>query len=125
MKFTLPLFALVMLIAGGCAGKKDPATADLAAPSVTPMMAAPASYAPVAQPMPIQTAVPDQAPMPASSTINAGISSGGSYTIKPGDTLWKISASHYGDGKKWKQIVDANPGLSPSKLRVGQTITLP
>lgn len=100
---------------------------DLSAPpAVAPMAAAPASYSPAPMAAPIQTAAPDSAMMPASSTINAGVSAGGgSYTIKPGDTLWKISASHYGDGKKWKQIVDANPGLSPSKLRVGQTITLP
>jgi 5'-nucleotidase len=57
--------------------------------------------------------------------MSAAPITGGSYTVKPGDTLWKIAATHYGDGHKWKQIVDANPGLEPSKLKIGQTITLP
>ena len=57
--------------------------------------------------------------------MSAVPSSSNTYTIKPGDTLWKIAAEHYGDGRKWKQIADANQGLEPSKLRIGQSITLP
>lgn len=30
------------------------------------------------------------------------------YTIKSGDTLWKISKKYYGNGNKWKKIYDAN-----------------
>ncbi len=50
---------------------------------------------------------------------------GGSYTIAKGDTLWSIAKREYGDGQKWKDIADANPGVNPNKLRVGQQITLP
>jgi nucleoid-associated protein YgaU len=64
-------------------------------------------------------------PALSSSTPASSAASGNSYTIKKGDTLWKIATQHYGDGKKWHQIADANPGLTPSALRVGQTITLP
>ncbi|MDP9174911.1 MAG: LysM peptidoglycan-binding domain-containing protein [Planctomycetota bacterium] len=130
MKFMLPLLGLAVLVAGGCASHKaatDTSAMELSPPSNS-MAAAPVSYAPMAQPAPIQTAVPDTAAYPASATMNplmGSPASGGTYTVKPGDTLWKISASHYGDGKKWKQIADANPGLTPSKLRIGQTITLP
>jgi 5'-nucleotidase len=71
------------------------------------------------------------APDPALSTstpVAASVgnsAAGNSYTVKKGDTLWQIAASHYGDGKKWREIASANPGLTPSALRVGQTIELP
>jgi 5'-nucleotidase len=92
---------------------------DLSPSSSTPVASAqPTNVGPA----PMQTAAPD----PAAGTINAAVApASNTYTIKHGDTLWKIAASHYGDGKKWKQIADANPGISPSALRVGQTITLP
>jgi 5'-nucleotidase len=47
------------------------------------------------------------------------------YVVKKGDTLYSIARSHYGDGKQWQKIVAANPGLSPEKLKVGQTLLLP
>jgi len=48
-----------------------------------------------------------------------------SYTVKKGDTLYKIAKDRYGDGKQWQKIASANPGLTPSTLRVGQTLVLP
>jgi nucleoid-associated protein YgaU len=56
---------------------------------------------------------------PSSSSV------GGKYTVKAGDTLFRIAATHYGSGKEWKKIAAANPGLDPKHLRVGQKITLP
>ena len=73
-------------------------------------------------PTPVHTTVTPDAGSPHNGF---GYRHGGTYTVKKGDTLWKIAAAHYGDGRKWKQIVDANPGLTPEKLKVGQTITLP
>jgi nucleoid-associated protein YgaU len=49
----------------------------------------------------------------------------GSYTVKRGDTLFGIAKARYGDGKQWQKIVNANPGLQPGALKVGQTINLP
>jgi nucleoid-associated protein YgaU len=49
----------------------------------------------------------------------------GSYTIAAGDNPWKISAKVFGDGKYAQKIMDANTGLNPSKLRVGQKINIP
>ena len=88
-------------------------------------------------PSPSYTAAPvqpvyDSAPVVASAvspaySSNSSSSSlgGGSYVVKKGDTLYGIARTHYGDGKKWQQIASANPGLSPTSLKVGQTISLP
>jgi 5'-nucleotidase / UDP-sugar diphosphatase len=118
MKFAISAAIAGLLIGAGCQQSK-PGSTDSAALNVSP---APSTVA-YAEPAPMTTAAPDpalNAPTPA-----AAAPSGNTYTIKKGDTLWRIAASHYGDGKKWHEIADANPGLSPSSLRVGATITLP
>jgi 5'-nucleotidase len=131
MKFTLPavtLAAVTFAAAAGCQQQQSqpkPAT-DSAALELTPStpapMAAPVSYSP-----PMQSAMPDPALAPISAAPSGVVSasSSGTYTVRKGDTLWKIAASRYGNGKKWKEIADANPGLTPSALRVGQQIELP
>lgn len=47
---------------------------------------------------------------------------GGDYTIKAGDTPAKIARAH---GVTTDAILAANPGLEPTKLKVGQKINLP
>lgn len=47
------------------------------------------------------------------------------YTIERGDTLSSIARRHYGDDKYWTRIRDANPGIEPRSLAVGQVIVLP
>jgi 5'-nucleotidase len=122
---TTSLVVLALVTAFGCQQQKKPdaSTMDLSGqPTVTAAAtptAAPAAYAP-----PVQTPAADAA-LSTSTPSTSLTASGNSYTIKPGDTLWKIASTHYGDGRKWHQIADANPGLTPSKLRVGQTIALP
>lgn len=116
------LFAAGMLgLMVGCQDQQKPAPVS----DASPLEVAPASaVAPVAYAAPVQTASPDATDSSGTAAMSI-TSSSNSYTIKPGDTLWKIAATHYGDGKKWKQILDANPGLTPDKLKIGQTITLP
>ena len=129
MKFALPLLGLVLLVTAGCQNKKpDTTTAsalDLGSSNAAAMQPTPAAYTPpVAQPMAVDASLttPTATVTP---TMNAAVAGGSTYTVQKGDTLWKIAASHYGDGKKWQQIASANPGLTPSRLKVGQTITLP
>jgi nucleoid-associated protein YgaU len=119
---------LVALVSGGCQNKSGGVPMSSSAMDVNPSPAyapAPAAYTPApAQP------VYDSAPVVASAVTPAYTSSstamgGGTYVVKKGDTLYGISRTHYGDGKQWQKIVAANPGLSPSSLKVGQTITLP
>lgn len=70
-------------------------------------------------------AIPDL-PASAAATPAAGAAVGGStYTVKSGDTLESIAAATLGKRSAWKQIVDANPGLKPTALRVGQTLQIP
>lgn len=45
-----------------------------------------------------------------------------SVTIKKGDTLWALTG---GNTKAIKQIMDANQGLNPNKLQIGQKINIP
>lgn len=47
------------------------------------------------------------------------------YMVRKNDTLWSIAADYYGDGQRWRDILTANPGLEPTKMRVGQQLILP
>jgi 5'-nucleotidase/UDP-sugar diphosphatase len=122
VKLAIGLMTVALLSVVGCqstSGSKpvsDASTMDLTAPPPQ----SPTAYAP-----PVDSPTPDVTATPSTPAMSAMTSSGNTYEIKPGDTLWKIAATHYGDGRKWKQIADANPGLEPSKLKIGQTITLP
>ena len=51
-----------------------------------------------------------------------------SYTVKSGDTLFKISASVYGNGNDWRKIYDKNKsaiGPNPNALKVGVKLVIP
>jgi nucleoid-associated protein YgaU len=77
-----------------------------------------------------QALLPDSASTPtliaSTEAAGGGISTDpSSYTVQRGDTLFRIAKHHYGDGKQWKRIVSANPGLTPSSLKAGQKIVLP
>jgi len=46
--------------------------------------------------------------------------------VKPGDSLWKLAASHLGDGHRWQELLRLNPGLgNPELLEVGSQIVVP
>lgn len=47
------------------------------------------------------------------------------HVVKAGDTFSTISAAAYGTSKHYARIELANPGVDPTRLKLGQTITLP
>jgi nucleoid-associated protein YgaU len=56
-----------------------------------------------------------------------GGTSGLTYTVKPGDTLSKISKQLYGDANEYMLIFYANRSKlnDPDKIQVGQQLTIP
>ena len=47
-----------------------------------------------------------------------------SYTVKKGDTLWRIAHKQLGNGNRYKEIMTAS-GIKSDKLMVGQVLTIP
>ena len=54
-------------------------------------------------------------------------SGGSSYSVKPGDTLSKISKEFYGDSNEYMRIFYANRDQlrDPDKIQIGQQLTIP
>jgi 5'-nucleotidase len=119
-----------------------PANQHAAAPATTttPPYMLPSAYPPP-EPAPAITVVEAQPPsaVPASATAKAAPtrsapkatqtsstpSSSSNYTVKQGDTLYHIAKVHYGNGNQWQRIASANPGVSPTSLKVGQVLVIP
>lgn len=47
------------------------------------------------------------------------------YTVKRGDSLWKISTRFYGTGYNWVAIASANKLANPDIIHSGTTLTIP
>lgn len=47
------------------------------------------------------------------------------HVVRKDDTLWSMAKEYLGSGKRWKEISEANGGLDPQKLMVGQKIIIP
>ena len=118
-RYALTIAALAA-IAGGCQNKSASANRAPLAPMVTDISPTPPAPVYVAPSQPIQPVA--AAPIADSAPV---ASAGGTYTVQKGDTLYKLTREHYGDGKQWNKIAAANPGLSPSSLKVGQKIVIP
>ena len=127
MKWTVLL--MLMAVGVGCQEQQKQSPADTqAARGISPAVldvTAPAPATTASAPAPAVVA-PVAAPAAVTQTPTVTSAAAGSnYTVKKGDTLFRIAKEHYGDGKKWQQIAAANPGVSPSSLKVGQTLVMP
>jgi nucleoid-associated protein YgaU len=47
------------------------------------------------------------------------------YLVKAGDTLSEIAQATLGSARRWREIVELNPGVGPTSLRVGGSLRLP
>lgn len=50
------------------------------------------------------------------------------YTVRPGDSFYRIAKSQLGDASRWKELYELNRGVvgsEPKALRVGQVLALP
>ena len=82
--------------------------------------------------LPTPAAAPEPAPGPApvaeaeAAEEPAG-EEGRTYTVKSGDTLWKIAESMYGSGGKYMKIFEANTSIleNPDKIFPGQKLVIP
>ena len=97
------------------------AASPVASPTVVPSVS-PAVATPAASVSPVPTA--SVAPTPAPGSETAAIS-GTSYTVVPGDSLWKIAERAYGDGYKWVDIAQSNDLVNPDIIHSGNVLTLP
>ncbi|MBD5781817.1 LysM peptidoglycan-binding domain-containing protein [Pelagicoccus sp. NFK12] len=88
------------------------------------------AYEPPAESVPVRTLRADTSPRmetPRSEPVSQVEDSQRRYTIQAGDSLYKISRLVYGDGSRWREILNANRDVIPdeSSLRVGATIRIP
>lgn len=49
----------------------------------------------------------------------------GPYTVRSGDTLWKLSEMFYGDGRRYRVIAVVNDLSDPDLIEVGQELEIP
>ena len=68
------------------------------------------------------TPVPRTTPVGSSTTLQPGADT---YTVQSGDSLWVISQKVYGDGSKYKLIMQANDMTDQTKLRIGSVLKIP
>lgn len=65
--------------------------------------------------------------MPSDEGTPRGLEETTFYTVEKGDTLWKISQEHYGNGAKYNAIFEANKPMleHPDKIYPGQLLRIP
>jgi nucleoid-associated protein YgaU len=49
------------------------------------------------------------------------------YRVQPGDSLWELARTFYGDPSQWTRILDANRDRirAPDRLAIGQVLKIP
>ena len=58
----------------------------------------------------------------------ATVTSSTTYTVKKGDSLWKIAKQFYSQGSQWRKIYNANRkvvGANPNLIHPGQKLVIP
>lgn len=97
-------------------------TAPVGAAPTTPSSTAtpPAAPAPLPPlPAPAKPAVATSTPAPAKPAAPS------TYTVKEGDSIASIWRSISGSERGWEKLLAANPGVDPSRLKIGQVLKVP
>jgi nucleoid-associated protein YgaU len=116
-----------LTVSGSCASGEERARV-IAVLSEMPNVSRVVNEINVAAPEPEAEARPaTEPPAEASEGAAPGAASGRSYTVQPGDTLWKISTEMYGEGSKYMKIFEANSDTleNPDKIYPGQELVIP
>ncbi|NLD78037.1 MAG: LysM peptidoglycan-binding domain-containing protein [Acidimicrobiales bacterium] len=109
---------------GVAAFPAPPAHAAVAAP----VQPAAAPVLPKAAPVQGAPVLPQSAPVPASGEASPQERSSIDYTVKRGDSLWKIADRLLGDGARFPEIVDLNTALlngRPDFITAGTVLKVP
>jgi len=97
------------LLLQGCSmfGKKTEEQTVTTVPDPVPVEVVPA------EPIPVEVAPVPELPIVQTTTP---------YTIQKGDTITSVA---YKYNLRWQDVVAVNPGITPTRLRIGQVIQLP
>lgn len=106
-----------------------PVFAVVPVPSVKPAPVGPpprfAGVAPSKSAM-ISPASPSLPPAPPASSVAPAISRDSKITVRPGDSLWKLSRHFLGAGSRWQDWLSVNPGLlDPRLIHPGMILVVP
>jgi LysM repeat protein len=118
---------LLALLMQGC--KKEPdssaAGADQTNTNTAPAFVEPTNMPPASNASALQTNVnnpPEAVAAPAPSTLAPAVVAPSEYKVQRGDTFSTIAKKFH---ITTKAITDANPGVDPTKLQIGQTLHIP
>jgi LysM repeat protein len=113
-------FCLMALLMQGCGQSKEPvALTETESSNPPPAFVEPESPPVTSGTPPAESAAPTAVEPPAPPTVPAGVTE---YTIVKGDYLEKLARDFH---TSVKAITDANPGIEPTRLKIGQTIHIP
>jgi carboxyl-terminal processing protease len=59
------------------------------------------------------------------SDTSSGERSGHTHLVVPGDTLWDLSTTYFGNPWEWPRIAGANRGINPNRIEPGSEIRIP
>ena len=71
--------------------------------------------------------LPEEAQAPAEPEVETAAAGRAVHVVLPGQSLWSIAAEHLGDGNRYMELLDLNPGLrgDPGRIVPGQRLNLP